>query len=60
MADVVDPDTGAPYKASAFRQRLQTAVNFTQAKQAFFNYYGVPMNNDFDSIIEKLYIANRV
>lgn len=60
MADVVDPDTGAPYKASAFRQKLQTAANFTQAKQAFFNYYGVPMNNDFDSIIEKLYIANRV
>lgn len=60
MADVVDPDTGAPYKASAFRQRLQTAANFTQAKQAFFNYYGMPMNNDFDAIIEKLYIANRI
>ena len=60
MADVVDPDTGAPYKASAFRQRLQTAANFTQAKQAFFNYYGMPMNNDFDDIIEKLYIANRI
>lgn len=59
MADVIDPDTGAPYKASAFRQRLQTANNFTQAKQAFFNYYGIPMNNDFDAIIEKFYLANQ-
>lgn len=60
MSDVVDPDSGAPYKASAFRQRLQSANNITQAKQAFFNYYGMPMNNDFDAIIEKLYFANQV
>lgn len=59
MADVVDPDSGAPYKASAFRQRLQSANNIMQAKQAFFNYYGMPMNNDFDAIIEKLYFANQ-
>lgn len=59
MQNVVDPDTGAPYKASAFRQTLQGASNFTQAKQAFFNYYGKPMNDDFDQIIEKLYIANK-
>ena len=60
MQDVVNPDTGSPYKASAFRQTLQTANNLMQAKQAFFNYYGKPMNNEFDAIIEKLYTANRV